>query len=387
MIVIKDKQECCGCSACMEICPQKCITMQPDNEGFLYPVVKLEQCIECNLCIKICPVLNPTLPHEPIYIYAAKNPNEKIRQDSSSGGIFSLLAENILKEGGIVFGAAFDIQWNINHCYISETAELYKLRGSKYVQSTINGEFSEVEEFLKAGKKVIFSGTPCQIAGLKHYLKKEYFQLCTIDFVCHGVPSPLVWQTYLNEIMHKHKIQKKHIQSINFRDKCSGWKNFSFSLKYEKNRKKKELSEIFYRNHYLRGFLYDIYLRPSCYNCPVKSGKSYSDITIADFWGVQHIFPEINTDKGISLVMINSAKGELIYQQMGVSHKPTDYKTIISYNKSIEESASCPKELRNKFFKELGHKTVCQLVNQLTNFPIKERIKSKILNLLSFIKS
>ena len=198
MIDIKEKNNCCGCSACVQICPKQCISMAADNEGFLYPQVNSAICIDCGLCEKVCPVINQSAPREPLVVYAAKNNNEDIRLKSSSGGIFTLLAEKVIEEGGVVFGAKFDADWNVVHDYTETIEGLAAFRGSKYVQSIIGDNFKTAKQFLNNGRKVLFSGTPCQIAGLKKYLRKEYDNLLTVDVVCHGVPSPMVWRDYLD---------------------------------------------------------------------------------------------------------------------------------------------------------------------------------------------
>lgn len=199
MIDIKEKKECCGCNACAQRCPKSCITMREDSEGFLYPEVDKEICIDCGICEKVCPVMYQGNKRKPLAVYAVKHKNNEIRLSSSSGGVFTALAESVIDEGGVVFGAKFDDNWCVVHSY-SETKEgLAAFRGSKYLQSRIGDSFKKVECFLKANRKVLFSGTPCQIAGLKRFLRKEYDNLLTVDFVCHGVPSPGVWREYLNE--------------------------------------------------------------------------------------------------------------------------------------------------------------------------------------------
>ena len=234
MINIKVKQDCCGCSACMQICPKQSITMVTDNEGFLYPEVNNTTCIDCGLCEKVCPVLNQNDGSQPIEVYAAKNNNEQIRLKSSSGGIFTLLAEKIIAEGGVVFGAKFNTDWSVVHSYTETIDGLEDFRGSKYVQSSIGDNFLKAKQFLTDGRKVLFSGTPCQIAGLKHFLRKEYDNLLTIEVVCHGAPSPRVWKDYLE--YRKERVYKKgkntvslsqnempQIVGIAFRDKTNGW--------------------------------------------------------------------------------------------------------------------------------------------------------------------
>jgi len=201
MIQIKDKSVCCGCSACVQICPKQCISLKEDKEGFLYPTVNHAFCVECGKCEKVCPELHPFEVHEPLKVYAAKHQDDAVRKVSSSGGIFTLLADMVIDEGGVVFGACFDSDWSVVHDFTETHEGLQAFRGSKYLQSRIGNTYRQAEVFLKAGRKVLFTGTPCQIAGLKKYLHKDYENLLAVDFVCHGVPSPLVWKKYLEEII------------------------------------------------------------------------------------------------------------------------------------------------------------------------------------------
>lgn len=323
MIDIKEKNGCCGCDACVQRCPKSCITMREDNEGFLYPEVDREVCIDCGLCEKVCPVIHQEEKRKPLAVYAVKHKDDKIRISSSSGGAFTALAESVIDEDGVVFGARFDEDWSVFHDYTDTKEGLAAFRGSKYVQSRIGDSFKKAEYFLKAGRKVLFSGTPCQIAGLKRFLRKEYDNLLTVDFICHGVPSPGVWREYLKEetarqcggkntvLSHPNiKERDARIESISFRDKRLGWKKYSFALTLSvpnghgaKNTVL--LSEPLNKNIFLRGFLTDLYLRPSCHACPAKSFKSGSDITIGDFWGVQYVMPEIDDDKGVSVAFVH----------------------------------------------------------------------------------
>lgn len=203
MIFIQDKKECCGCSACASVCPKNCITMSEDSEGFLYPHVDESVCIDCHLCERVCPMINHGKDREPLAVYAAKNSNETIRMQSSSGGIFTLLAERVIDEGGVVFGASFNDRWEVVHDHVETKEELAKFRGSKYVQSKIGDNYRKVKLFLSEGRNVLFSGTPCQISGLKKYLRKDYDNLLAVDFICHGVPSPGVFRTYLQEEINR----------------------------------------------------------------------------------------------------------------------------------------------------------------------------------------
>lgn len=203
MIQITDKQNCCGCEACVQRCPKQCITMQSDHEGFLYPKVNEEICIHCGLCEKVCPIINTATEKEPFKILGAKANDDEIVKKSSSGGFFSLIAEKVLSQNGVIFGAKFDKNWNVVHDYTDNINELDVFRRSKYVQSRIGNTYQKAEDFLKAGRLVLFTGTPCQIKGLKLFLRKDYENLLTVDFVCHGVPSPAVWNMYLDAYIKK----------------------------------------------------------------------------------------------------------------------------------------------------------------------------------------
>lgn len=369
MIHIKEKKRCCGCNACVQRCPKSCITMREDSEGFLYPEVNKEVCIDCGLCEKVCPVIHQGTERKPLAIYAAKNKDEKIRLLSSSGGVFTALAERVIDEGGVVFGAKFDEDWSVVHDYTETKEGLATFRGSKYVQSGIGDSFKKAEQFLKAGRKVLFSGTPCQIAGLKVFLRKEYDNLLTVDFICHGVPSPGVWREYLKEetarqcggknTVLSHPIIKSkdaRIKSISFRDKCLGWKkySFAFTLSVPDGHGAKNtvlLSEPLYKNIFLRGFLADLYLRPSCHDCPAKSFKSGSDFTIGDFWGVENVMPEIDDDKGVSVVMVNTDKGKIICKEMTIICYKVTFDDVVAANPALICSVDLNRN-RNTFYRK-----------------------------------
>lgn len=369
MIQILDKSQCCGCTACVSICPKQCITMREDEEGFLYPVVDSSHCIDCNLCKKVCPELYPKEMREPLHVYAAKHKNEQVRLASSSGGIFTLLAEKIIDEGGVVFGVRFNNNWDVVHDYTETMEGLAVFRGSKYVQSYMGDCYLKAKSFLEQGRKVMFTGTPCQIAGLKNFLRKDYDNLLTVDVVCHGVPSPKVWQVYLDEIARKggknsvlsHPIvEKTEINHIDFRSKSIGWKKFSFVLTLSKATADGEkntvlLSSIFTENPYMNAFLSNLSLRPSCYDCPAKSGKSGSDITIADFWGIEDVLPEFDDDKGISLVLSYSEKGGRWLAGLDCECIEVDYRSAQRMNPLISTSVSKPIN-RAFFFRQLIRK-------------------------------
>ena len=361
MIEIKDKSQCCGCAACVQRCPKLCISLKEDKEGFLYPVVDKENCIDCGLCEKVCPELNVAQERVPLNVYAVKHKDEEIRMKSSSGGVFTLLAEQIIDEGGVVFGARFDESWEVMHDYTETKDGLAVFRGSKYVQSKIGNTYQQAEVFLKQGRKVMFTGTPCQIAGLKRFLRKEYENLLAVDFVCHGVPSPKVWRMYLDEtiahqgfgkntVLSHAMLRQKFIRDIKFRSKTTGWKKYSFALTLTEAVAKGEensvlLSSPFYENAFMQAFLSDYILRPSCYRCPVKSGKSSSDITIGDFWGIEKMLPEFDDDKGCGLILDYTSHSDVI---KFFDWRYSTYADILAGNACISTSVKHP--LNREFY-------------------------------------
>ena len=398
MIIILDKRDCCGCSACAQVCPKRCITMIEDKEGFLYPSVNLHNCVDCHLCEKVCPMLNQGKPHEPEEVYAAKSNDEKVRIDSSSGGIFTVLAEEILAEKGIIFGAKFNEKWEVVHDYTDTKEGIAAFRGSKYVQSSISDTYKKVESFLKQGRKVLFSGTPCQIRGLKLFLRKDYDNLLTVDFICHGVPSPKIWRIYLKETIacKKEKATSSHatlIKNISFRDKRLGWKKYSFSLTYftvggDGERKLLSFSEPLEKNIFLRGFMSNLFLRPSCHSCKCREFRSGSDITIADCWGLNKIYPDFDDDKGYSLCIVKNKKISSIRNILFTLPIEKDF--IYKYNHSCFISDVMPAN-RTRFFELIEEGKLSKLICSYATFPDRnmKAILVRILNsvgLLPLIK-
>ena len=373
MIRIEDKQICTGCYACLNICPEQCVSMNNDNEGFWYPVVDNERCIDCGLCVKVCPIINRVEYENKPITYACINNREDIRLESSSGGIFTLIAEQIIACGGIVFGARFDDNFNVIHDYVDTKEGLQKFRGSKYLQSRIGETFKEVEKQLEKGRKVLFSGTPCQIAGLKSFLDKPNDSLFTVDIICHGVPSPLVWQKYIE---YREAIAGSKARRIAFRRKDEGWKLYSISFIFEND---KEYIQTYKSDLYMRAFLKDICLRPSCYNCQFKTLNRDSDITLADFWGIQNILPEMDDNKGTSLLFVNSKKGLGMFEEINgnIISKKVDINEAVSYNlAAVRSSRYNPK--REDFFREIDKLPFEQLINKYCSNSVLIRIKRKI---------
>lgn len=372
MINIEVKHNCCGCGACAQKCPKQCITLKQDSEGFLYPVVNTETCTNCGLCEKVCPVQHPYEARKPLQTLAAINKDDKIRLKSSSGGIFTLLAESVINQGGVVFGARYDDEWQVTLDYTEIIEGLAAFRGSKYVQARTGETYKQCEKFLKEGRKVLFSGTPCQVAGLNHFLNKEYVNLLTVDVVCHGTPSPKVWDLYLKEVVNS----VSNITKISMRDKSRGWNQFSFVMNYNKDDETITLSVPFNKNDYMRAFLKDMILRPSCYSCASKELKSGSDITIADYWGIQSVAPEMNDDKGTGLVLINTKKGRECFEKFDLRKRETTFEEGYRGNPAILKSAK-PWYNREDFFSKLDDaESVISLIQEELK-PTPEMIRNE----------
>lgn len=381
MISINTPLDCCGCSACVEICPQSCIEFQTDIEGFWYPVVNTDSCIKCDLCEKVCPVINEDENKTPIKVYAAINKNEKIRKESASGGIFTVVAEKVINEGGVVFGVKFDEQWDVIFDYTENIDGLQAFRKSKYVQAWVGNSFVRVKEFLNKGRLVLFTGTPCQISGLRHFLRKDYGNLLLMDLICEGVPSPKVWKKYLNEefsvqakkntVLH-HPISGNDvlIKDISFRNKDEGWKKFSFALTLAKATADGEKNSVLptYVNResaYMRAMFACLDLRPICYSCPFKSCKSHSDLTIADYWGIDVLHPEMDDDMGTSMIHVHTDKGAKYLDTCQLNYIETTYEEAFKYNNIITSTPLNPK--RKKFFSQIDkRKSIINLMYELS---------------------
>ena len=375
MINNTDKHNCCGCSACASVCPKACITMQADEEGFLYPKVDVSNCIDCGLCEKTCPFLASLETKQPLHTYAAVNPNEEDRYNSSSGGIFTMLVRETIDNGGVVYGAVFDWDWSVHHIAIEREEDIPLLQGSKYIQSVIGGSFKSAKEQLQSGRNVLFSGTACQIAGLKNYLRKDYDNLLTVDVVCHGVPSPMIWQDYITTLQNK-----SLIEHISFRDKQPGWRNYNFSIVYKDGRK---FSESHNENLYIQGFLRDLYIRPSCHNCKVKAGRCASDITLGDFWGIDKVYPDLNDNQGVSVVLANTQKGNDIIKAVAPNVMVATYEQAIICTPCIVQAT--PENKWKSHFWEAYNIGVD--LPKCVNIIIKKQKPSLLLRILRKIKA
>lgn len=345
-MISKNRADCSGCSACANVCPQNCISMLRDDEGFSYPKINHEVCISCGKCEKVCPALNfkQTMPDKLPEVFAAIHPDEKVRRHSSSGGAFTALSEIILTAGGIIFGAGFDKNWRVVHTSAENFDELENLRGSKYVQSQIGDVYKRVKVELENNRQVLFSGTPCQCAGLKNFLGKDYDNLLTVDIICHGTPSPLLWENYL-----EYRKQGHDIAHVNFRSKRFGWTNNHLEVTfYDCGYYAKANGQ----DLYLRNFLNSVIERPSCHECKFKFPNGKSDVTIADAWGVENFAPKMFDNRGTSLVIVHTDKGKNFFAKAKLARQRVNFDVLPAHNPCFITSA-VPDERRQNFFDDL----------------------------------
>jgi len=314
--LFKDKKNCCGCAACMNACPKEAIAMEADEDGFIYPTINYDICVDCGLCQKVCAFQNvPLSGDEPLAAYAAINKSRSVLLDSTSGGLFGALASLTYENNGVVFGCDFNENLEPEHICIANPNDIRKLQGSKYVQSSINTTFSEANKYLEQDRAVLFTGTPCQIAGLKSYLGKDYKNLITADLICHGVPSAAFFKGYIKYL--EGKLSGKIID-FKFRDKSRGWRHVGKAV-YLKDGVNYEVAiapiKSYYYNYFAKG---DIY-RETCYKCKYAGGSRQGDFTMGDYWGIEKAHPEIDTRHGVSVLLVNSEKG------MGLLEKLSSY--------------------------------------------------------------
>lgn len=368
-IAITRKELCCGCSACANACPKKCIDMQFDDEGFLYPVVDSTKCIECGLCTKVCPVHNSSHLNDKIPLsYVVQNKNSLVRKESSSGGMFSVLAEYVLAKQGIVFGAAYDDNFVVKHIGIESVSDLYKLRGSKYVQSEVGVTFRKAKECLENGRWVCYSGTPCQIAGLKNFLKKNYEKLLLVDIVCHGTPSPILFKKYVEY----HTRTDGSLKNIYFRNKEFGYAGSTMALEFKSGKKRFTGQDVHF---FKESFFRDLSTRPSCYQCRFKTINRVSDFTLFDCWCVNTFKKEMDDDKGTTSVLIHSQKGLKIFDELSdkIEGAQVDFDLLKKDSGSMIEGRIKMNPLRDEFFKDAVNFTIPEMVKKYTPLTVKKR--------------
>ncbi len=394
---INNIKNCTGCGACLNICPVKAISMKRNKEGFLYPTIDENKCIKCGLCFNKCPAEHTILNNNSNPDCFALSANDDLRKDSSSGAVFPLLAEYILNKKGYVCGATWRDDNLVEHIIISDKKDLYKLKGSKYLQSDTKSVFSEIETLLNDGKLVLFSGTPCQVAGLNACLKKQYENLLTVDIVCHGVPSPIVYKKYISEIVSN---ESEKVLYTNFRDKINGWNPYLITTTTTIN----TYSTPAEKDSFMNAFLKNMCLRDACSKCPFAQLPRQADITLGDFWGIEKYSKKLNDKKGLSMVLINSLKGKEYIKAIKDECKlfePVPIRYAIKGNPCLVRS-SIPHADRKGFFERFdkmslkdnvaitkGEKYDCGILNfwfgsnygaMLTCYGLQETIKSFGLN-------
>ena len=368
MIQLTKKADCCGCSACQHSCPKGCITMAADSEGFLYPQVDEAACVNCGLCEKVCPILTKMkAPTGAVSAYGAYTSDDKIRKGSSSGGVFSVLAQAVLDRGGMIAGAAFDEDFSVRHVLVETEEELNRLRGSKYVQSRMEDTYPRIREELKRGRVVLFTGVACQVAGLKAFLGRDYDNLYTVDVLCHGVPSPKVWQHYCRE---QEATYGQKMTNVFFRDKRNGWRKYSLSMQFGSAGEYSRPAAV---DDYLQVFLGDICLRPSCHSCRFKEFPRLSDLTIGDAWGIEKHMPDLDDDQGTSVVLANSPKGQSLWDTVvgDLVFRPGELDILLPRDADSRRSVK-PHPNRSRFFAALDRgKTMAQLCKLARKSPVR----------------
>ncbi len=381
MIDIKEKEKCCGCSACASICPKNCIEMKEDNEGFLYPCVDKKSCVECDLCEKVCPILNykKTDKNHNQSAFIVQNKDKEVCRQSTAGGAFSAIGEYVIDQGGIVFGVELQDDYFVRHIGVSDKEKLVKFRNSKYVQSYIGNSYKEVKEYLNSGRLVCFSGTPCQIEGLLTYLGGKPENLVLVDVVCRAVPSPGVWRKYINMISEK----LGGIKSVRFRDKTLGYQYSTMELRDKNNRIYRGGSES---HPWLRMFLSGMIIRPSCTECPFRAPYRKSDFTIWDCFNIHNIDKSFNENTGTTRMLIHTDKGKRIFENIkdNFKYKNIDVEVAI---KNVKEMVFSPEfnVKRKEFFKDYENIPMDELINKYFPNTFKVKLKKNARLFLNYI--
>lgn len=374
------KEKCCGCFSCYNSCLKKAIDMCKDSEGFWYPEIDMKKCVQCGKCLKACPNTNLLSANKYEHAYACYAKNEKEHMESSSGGFFAVLAKKILEEGGCVFGAAFNKDIEVEHIEVENIIDLKKVKCTKYVQSRIGMNYTYIRNELEAGRYVLFSGTPCQVAGLKTFLAKEYEKLLCVDLICHGVPSPEVWKRYLIE-----KFGKNEVVSMQFRNKTAGIDKVTLDYQLKSG---KMFSEAYEESPYIQGVIHNFYIRPSCFQCQFKGNHRVSDITIGDFWSIKEFYPKLPSKYGISAVIIRTSKGELWMKKSSsdLHVYEAKVKEIAVWNENLNDSAKAT-IYRHLFYKMWNNEKISTLIPRLVQEEKEiEKKKPKKISLKKQIK-
>lgn len=362
MIQITDKSKCCGCNACGDVCAHGAITFKTDIEGFWYPEVDKGKCVDCGLCEKVCPIINikelkkNDLPQS--VCYAAEHKNIEVVFDSTSGGLFSALADIMYKDKGYVGGAVFNEDFSVRQYISDDKTDLSRIRSSKYLQSSLEGFFTQVRNLLRNGEKVLVCGSPCQMAALRAFLRKDYDNLIIADYICRGINSPKVWRKYLDSFEERYASKVIYCKA---KSKEYGWRNLTQKVILENG---KHVYETKDQSNFTKGYLQTgVYCRPSCYDCKFKGYPRISDITLADFWGIEKVNTSMEKNLGTSLVMINSKKGEAYFEKVKsrINYVHVPFESIEAGNRSLNLSLDPPKVDRRQFFSDLDKMTFLEL--------------------------
>lgn len=367
---------CYGCSACVNICPKKCISMKPNKKGFLEPVIDESECINCGACVRICPRLKERLKEvNKKEAYIVKNKDEKVRKNSSSGGVFSLIADYIIENKGVIYGCVVDDNLEIKH--IRTEKDYSKMRGSKYVKSNLGFTFSDIKKDLLANRLVLFTGTPCECAGLRNFLGKEYDNLYVTDFVCHGPQSPLIWNDFIKYITSKNG----KIKNYYFRSKINGWHYHTEVIEYENGKIEHDTldSQISKELFHL-----GLSLRDACYNCQFTNLNRVGDITMGDAWGIENNDPEYDDNKGVSLILINNEKGKKLFKNINkdMIYKKVDVDKYTVLNPRLKSSRPAKQENIDKFWRVYNKKGFNGIVRKYTGHSLKAKTKKFIKRIL-----
>lgn len=383
MINITNKADCCGCNACGDICPKDAITFKTDIEGFWYPEVNKDKCIDCGLCDKLCPELHISdlkkndYP-QPKNAIAAIHKNMRVRWDSTSGGAFSALAEGMYKKGGYVGGAVYTENFGVRNYISNNPNDIEKLRSSKYLQSNAEGLYKEIKALLINGENVLVCGTPCQMTALRSFLRKDYENLIIVDFICRGVNSPKVYRKYLDSLEKRHDGKVVYVKAKN---KELGWRNLTRKVVFDNG---KSYYGVSMEDDFRRGYHTNVYCRPSCYSCNYKDFPRMSDITIADFWGIENVDSNLDNNIGTSMILLNSKKGERYFEEIKdlLEFKVVSLESTFKGNLALFKSINNPTIDRTSFFKDLdneGFDYVTEkyfpLKKKNTNLSFKQKIK------------
>lgn len=377
MISILDKTKCCGCTACYNNCPKQCISMRPDEEGFLYPAIDERQCLNCGLCENVCPVLNHSVDNNrklPI-AYIIRTNSQKDLSESTSGGFSTPLAKWIFQQRGSVWTAGYDENWNVIHReYKRDDEEFKKTRGSKYVQSRLGGCFSKIRNELDEGMPVCFIGTTCQVYGLKQFLKKEYDNLITVDLVCHGTPSPKLWRKYLDYQTEKYGSK---IEKINFRNKTYGYHSGTMKLIFENGKTYTGSARVDYM---LKSFFSEISSRPSCYSCAFKHENRISDFTVFDCWHMGELLDKKDDDRGYTNLLIHSDKGKKILHRILSEYTvfPVDAKKAIELDGIMVNHSATPHPERDEFYTDLDKQNLKEHIQKYIKVTTKDKILESV---------